>query len=211
LNLAKRAWMAMEKARKSPKKLNKKTKKYEKPQVRFKSFTRDPLLSIEAKSSKSSMRWDAKKKQMVWGSILIDAILEENDPYTQFLIDNPEAVKFARIKRTNIKGEWRYVAQLCCVGTSVKHIDRGVGDVGDVGIDIGPEKYAIVSNNLAIKDVFCKELINIEKQIAKLQKQCAIKTRLNNPDCFEDDFIRKNSNGKSIWKQGKIKDRKTRP
>ena len=53
-----------------------------------------------------------------------------------------------------------------------------------VGLDIGPSTIAAVGEDTAFLNVFCRDIEDLRKDIAKLQRQNARRLRLNNPDNY---------------------------
>ena len=164
--------------------------------VHFKKY--GELDSLEGKSNKTGIRF--KDGFLIWNGLKIPVKIDYNNPYEyQALKDE---ICYCRIKRRFIKGKYKYYLQIVFKGVpSMKinkdgEVKRHIGN-GTVGLDIGTQTIAIVSN----VDVKLLELAdrvnNIEKEKRRILRYMDRSRRANNPDNFnEDGTIKK---GKLKW------------
>ena len=164
--------------------------------VHFKKY--GELDSLEGKSNKTSIRF--KDGFLIWNRLKIPVKIDYNNPYEyQALKDE---ICYCRIKRRFIKGKYKYYLQIVFKGVPPMKINkdgevkRHIGN-GTVGLDIGTQTIAIVSN----VDVKLLELAdrvnNIEKEKRRILRCMDRSRRANNPDNFnEDGTIKK---GKLKW------------
>jgi hypothetical protein len=164
--------------------------------VHFKKY--GELDSLEGKSNKTGIRF--KDGFLIWNGLKIPVKIDYNNPYEyQALKDE---ICYCRIKRRFIKGEYKYYLQIVFKGVPPMKINkdgevkRHIGN-GTVGLDIGTQTIAIVSN----VDVKLLELAdrvnNIEKEKRRILRYMDRSRRANNPDNFnEDGTIKK---GKLKW------------
>lgn len=164
--------------------------------VHFKKY--GELDSLEGKSNKTGIRF--KDGFLIWNGLKIPVKIDYNNPYEyQALKDE---ICYCRIKRRFIKGKYKYYLQIVFKGVPPIKINkdgevkRHIGN-GTVGLDIGTQTIAIVSN----VDVKLLELAdrvnNIEKEKRRILRYMDRSRRANNPDNFnEDGTIKK---GKLKW------------
>ena len=164
--------------------------------VHFKKY--EELDSLEGKSNKTGIRF--KDGFLIWNGLKIPVKIDYNNPYEyQALKDE---ICYCRIKRRFIKGKYKYYLQIVFKGVPPMKINkdgevkRHIGN-GTVGLDIGTQTIAIVSN----VDVKLLELAdrvnNIEKEKRRILRYMDRSRRANNPDNFnEDGTIKK---GKLKW------------
>lgn len=164
--------------------------------VHFKKY--GELDSLEGKSNKTGIRF--KDGFLIWNGLKIPVRIDYNNPYEyQALKDE---ICYCRIKRRFIKGKYKYYLQIVFKGVPPMKINkdgevkRHIGN-GTVGLDIGTQTIAIVSN----VDVKLLELAdrvnNIEKEKRRILRHMNRSRRANNPDNFnEDGTIKK---GKLKW------------
>ncbi len=164
--------------------------------VHFKKY--GELDSLEGKSNKTGIRF--KDGFLIWNGLKIPVKIDYNNTYEyQALKDE---ICYCRIKRRFIKGKYKYYLQIVFKGVPPMKINkdgevkRRIGN-GTVGLDIGTQTIAIVSN----VDVKLLELAdrvnNIEKEKRRILRYMDRSRRANNPDNFnEDGTIKK---GKLKW------------
>jgi hypothetical protein len=164
--------------------------------VHFKKY--GELDSLECKSNKTGIRF--KDGFLIWNGLKIPVKIDYNNPYEyQALKDE---ICYCRIKRRFIKGKYKYYLQIVFKGVPPMKINkdgevkRHIGN-GTVGLDIGTQTIAIISN----VDVKLLELAdrvnNIEKEKRRILRYMDRSRRANNPDNFnEDGTIKK---GKLKW------------
>ena len=156
------------------------------------------LDSLEGKSNKTGIRF--KDGFLIWNGLKIPVKIDYNNPYEyQALKDE---ICYCRIKRRFIKGKYKYYLQIVFKGVPPMKINkdgevkRHIGN-GTVGLDIGTQTIAIVSN----VDVKLLELAdrvnNIEKEKRRILRYMDRSRRANNPDNFNEDGTMKK--GKLKW------------
>jgi hypothetical protein len=160
--------------------------------VHFKKY--GELDSLEGKSNKTGIRF--KDGFLIWNGLKIPVKIDYNNPYEyQALKDE---ICYCRIKRRFIKGKYKYYLQIIFKGVPPMKINkdgevkRHIGN-GTVGLDIGTQTIAIVSN----VDVKLLELAdrvnNIEKEKRRILRYMDRSRRANNPDNFNEDGTIKKS------------------
>lgn len=138
--------------------------------VYFKKY--NELHSIEGKSNSTGIRF--KDNILYWNGLEIPVIIKNNDIYVQEALQN--RIKYCRIKREMIKGKYHYYVQLVLEGIPPIKINKQTGEIknqttyGKVGIDIGTQTIAI-SSNYDIKLLeLAPEIVNIDREIKRIQR-----------------------------------------
>ena len=166
---------------------------------RFKSFGQ--LKSVEGKSNKTGIRFIDGK--LIWNKLTLDLYFDKKDTHgiEAHALNSP--VKYCRIVAKKIRKKPRYFLQLILKG-SPKIKEKDVVNKGIVGLDLGPQSIAVVSNNGSVLKIFAEDVLRTIKDKKKIQKSLARKLRINNPDNFENNFyIKKDKHVKK--KLGKMK------
>ena len=170
---------------------------------RFKG--KNQFSSIEGKSNKAGIRFIDGK--IIWGkklAIIPKYDLKDKHGLESYVLSCP--TKYVRLLRRNIKGNPVWYAQLIQKGTPYQK-SKNVIKNSVVGLDIGPSSIAMVSvgSNHASLQAFCPQVNDYRKKIGRIQRKMSRSSRVNNPDNFEVDKFKKNSNGRRIKKLGKCK------
>jgi len=171
--------------------------------VHFKKY--GDLNSLEGKSNKTGIRF--KEEHLLWNGLKLPVKVDYSNPYEYQAMQNE--ICYCRIKRKFIKGKYKYYLQLILKGeVPIKinkdgEIKREIGN-GIVGLDIGTQSIAIVSNT----DVKLLELADrvqtIENQKRRLQRYMDRSKRVNNPENFNPNgTIKKQGNKKVNWIKSK--------
>jgi len=148
--------------------------------VQFKKY--GEMHSVEGKSNKAGIRF--KDNKIVWNRLEIDIIIKKNDTYAQKAIQ--DTVKYCRIVRKMIRGEYKYYVQLVMEGLPPVKVNKETGKVKrsigpyNVGLDIGTRTLAISSQYDVKLLELCPEVENIEKVKNKLQRKLDRQRRSNN-------------------------------
>lgn len=189
--LAGRAWGAVERL---DKRLAKK--------VFFKRKT-EPLYSVEGESRKSPLKFDTATKTVIWSGLRIPLHWQhckdeiaikffelESEEYKRLINDKPSSlIKYARIKRVNVHGEWRYSLQLVIVGKPIPK-DKHVRGTGIVAFDLGVRDITVVSDSVFLDDYsFVKKLAQRDVLLKKcrvLQRKIDRQRRAGNPANYDD-------------------------
>ena len=153
----------------------------------------------EAKSVTSrtggSIRWDATSRVVRWKrggkDLRLSAIVDERDDVLMHGINSK--VKFTRLVRREIRGRMRYFAQLVCEGSPYRKPSRKPAK-GIVGLDIGTQTVAAVSENGSWLGVLCDGLARSDAERRRLQRKLDRSRRSTNHDCFDE---------KGRWIKGK--------
>ena len=193
--LAVRAFNAIEKKREN-----------RKIRIKFLRSGKDYIYTIDGKKN-SPLKW--KDGKLIWGGwpsragktkkLILSPIinLNEDEKYRPIL-KNDKCIKYVSISRKLIGNTWQYCAIINFDGNPVVKSKHKLG-IGKIGMDLGTQTYAFVSDCTAKLGIFCEELKLCEKKIKILQRQIQRQIRINNPNNYESDF--KDKNGK--WKKGK--------
>ena len=157
---------------------------------RFKSW-KNALKSISGKKNACIFFKDGKVK---WKDLLIDVVFDKKDKHGIEAHALNQDIKYCRIKRRFIKGQFRYYLQLSVKG---KPKLKFVPPNKEVGADIGVSTIAAVSKDKAILKPFCHELEPMQIEIQTLQRKISRSLRLNNPNNFDKNG--KTLKGKRKW------------
>lgn len=161
---------------------------------RYKSYGQ--FKSMEGKTNKSSIRF--KNDTMIWGNLKVK--LDNNgDKYDIEALTNP--VKYCRIVVKSIRNKPRYFLQLILEGILPKKYIISNDVIGKkIGIDLGPQSIAYVSDTKAKLMVLAEKVDIIKGYRKNLQRLMARKLRMNNPQNYEQNTS----------KLGKMKQKKDR-
>lgn len=153
---------------------------------RFKSQRR-PLRSLEEKNTKTGIRWDAEKSEVLFAGLRLPALVPDlkKDEWMAFALQHK--TKYCRLCWRNVNGVKRYFIQLVQEGSvplkaSVRERQAAAGTVG--GIDIGPSTIAWVTDKDAGLEKFCAEVDAPQAQIRCLQRKVDRQRRAGNPENF---------------------------
>lgn len=179
---------------------------HEADKVKFKRY--GEMNSLEGKSNKTGIRF--VDNQLAWNGLSIPVIIKKNDTYAQMALENK--IKYCRIVRRLIRGKYKYYIQLVLDGVPPVKYNKETGEVkqprnsGTVGIDIGIQTVAIVSNKEVKLLELAPDVNNIEREKRILQRKLDRQRRANNPHKFnEDGTIKKGNKEKWIFSKNYIK------
>lgn len=172
--------------------------------IKFKRY--GEMNSLEGKSNKCGIRF--VEEQLLWNGLNIPAIIRKNDEYARMALINK--IKYCRIVRKLIRGQYQFYAQLILDGKPPMKINKETGEIkngmseGRVGIDIGTQTIAICSE----KDVKLLELAEEVKDISRekrvLNRKLDRQRRANNPNKYnEDRTIKSKSENGDGWIKSK--------
>jgi hypothetical protein len=156
-------------------------------EVHFKSFYQG-LDSVEGKSNKTGIRYDIQNNVLIWNGLKIPVQLDTNNMYEINALRNK--ICYCRIKRKFIRGKYKYILQLVLEGTPPIKMDKSTGeirnDIGDgkVGIDIGTQTIAYVSDYDTRLLELAPRVQNIENQKRRIQRYMDRSKRRMNPNNF---------------------------
>ena len=173
--------------------------------------------SIENKWNKSGLKYDINLNCIIWNKLNLSVIIKNNDTYTQKSIQ--DRIKYCRIVRKMIRGNYRYYVQLIMEGLPPIKVDKNTGEIkriiglGNVGIDIGTRTIAFSSKYDVKLLELCPEVEDIEKEKNKLQRKLDRQRRSNNINNYNSDRTIKRGiklewikSNKYIKTQNKLKD-----
>ena len=155
---------------------------------------RGEIASIEGKGPASPLQW--ANDHVVWGGKRRDRRLVLRPTFDLADKQGIEAhalsgkIKYVRLVRRKIRGDWAFFVQLVCEGEPLQRFEARNEDAA---IDLGPSTAAIVSHTTAALVSF---LPTIDEDLAAkrvLQRELDRSRRTTNPQCF-------NLNG--TWKRG---------
>jgi len=146
----------------------------------------------------------------------------KNKEYEIGCLSDSNQIRYGKIVRRKIRNHFKYYIQLTINGIIPEKKSVKIGD-GTVGIDIGTQTIAVVSDYSVIFDELCRDIDKQEHKISKLQRALDRSRRANNPHFYNDkgeiikitkyneqEFLDKNwiklsKHGKSIrlWKDSK--------
>ena len=159
--------------------------------------------SVEGKTNTSGLRW--KDNQVVWNvlggrKLTLAPIIPAEDDVIEHGLSCP--VKYVRIVRRKLNGRSRFYVQLVGKGRPYQKPENPLGQ-GTVGLDIGPQTVAIVSQTGAALKLFAAELEKRDAEIQALQRQIERQRRANNPDNYYPDRWERSKGGKGwVRKRG---------
>ncbi len=172
---------------------------------RFKGENR--LSSIEGKNNASGIRFaggklicSAKGRKKLVLTPIYD--LKDKHGLEAYALSCP--IKYVRLVRKKIKGNFVWYVQLVLEGTPYQKEKNKIGK-GVVGLDIGPSTIAVVGEKEARLQAFAEGLHDYRREIGKKQRKMSRSLRATNPENFEDDTFEKNANGRIVRKKGKVK------
>ncbi|WP_416151919.1 RNA-guided endonuclease TnpB family protein [Salipaludibacillus sp. HK11] len=153
----------------------------------------DGLTSVEGKSNKSGIRFI--DNIFVWNGLKIHIITKANDVYAHLALE--DRVKYCRV----VRRKDRYFVQLVLEGVPPKKVDRSGKDKhrrkeGKVGIDIGTQTIAVVSEEEAKLLELAPSANNIEQEKRILLRKLDRQRRATNPHKYNKDGTVKRSKEK---------------
>lgn len=155
--------------------------------VHFKLYYQG-LDSIEGKSNKTGIRYNIKNNLLLWNGLKIPVQLDINNLYEINALRNK--ICYCRIKRKFIRGKYKYILQLVLEGIPPIKVNKNTGEIknnignGKVGIDIGTQTIAYVSNYDTKLLELAPRVRNIENEKRKIQRYMDRSKRSMNPNNF---------------------------
>ena len=157
--------------------------------VRFKPYNKG-LKSLEGKSNKTGIRYILKDNMLVWNGLFVKVQNKLNEYEQTCLRDE---ICYCGIVKKFVKNKYKYSLQLILKGIPPIKINNQTGEIkndigyGDIGIDIGTQTVAYVS------DLGCKlyelapNVQNIENKKRLIQRYMDRSKRALNPNNFNND------------------------
>jgi len=166
--------------------------------VHFKRYGQ--LNSLEGKSNKTGIRF--RDNFLIWNGVKIPVRTDYSNPYECQAMQGE--ICYCRIKRKFVRNKYKYYLQIVFKGTPPAKIDkngefkRRIGN-GPVGLDIGTQTIAIVSNADVRLIELADRVDNIEKEKRRILRYLDRSRRITNPDNFDEDGTVKK--GRLEWKK----------
>jgi putative transposase len=148
---------------------------------RFKG--KNQLISVEGKNNASGIRW-RKDRQVEWKGLTLEAIIDREDEVHQHGLQ--ARVKYVRLLLRRVRGKQRFYVQLIGEGKPLRK-DRHPLGKGKVGLDVGPSTVAVVGEEDARLELFCRQLEEPQRKLRLLQRKLERQRRANNPDNYHPD------------------------
>ena len=162
----------------------------------------DDFNSVEGKSNSTGIVYE--NGFVEYNKVKIKVSIDKSDTYVQQALKS--RVKFCRICRKFIRGEWKYYVQLVLEGTPpVKVTDAGelkhYVKSGRVGLDIGPQTLAISSSKTVKLVELADKVQNIENKLRVVNRAMDRSRRATNPSFFNEDgtVIKRKPKEKRKW------------
>lgn len=152
----------------------------------------DEFLSIEGKTNGTGIVY--RDDCLLYGPKLrlrIPVVVRRNDAYQRDML--AKKVKYCRILRKWVRNKWKYYLQLILEGEPTIKVDVNTGElkhplgIGRVGIDIGTQTVAIVSDNSAHLLELAPEVVGLHKELTRVQRAMDRSRRAMNPDAYNPD------------------------
>lgn len=155
--------------------------------IKYKAF--GEINSIEGKTNRQGIRY--RDNQLLFNKMIIPVTINPKDIYAEQSLENP--IKYCRIKREMIKGNFHYYVQLVLEGIPPTKLNNETGELkgligkGNVGIDIGTRTIAYSSQYEVKLLELAPEVNNIEKIKRVLSRKLDRQRRANNPNKYNLD------------------------
>ena len=146
---------------------------------------RDDIRAVESRTT-GGIKWQVNNRCVTWKrggkELVLPAVVDEADEVLMHGLNSP--VKYTRLIRKVIRGKERFFAQLNNTGQAFrKPLHQPCR--GTVGIDIGTQTIAAVSENGALLAPFCEELKRADAVVRRTQRALDRSRRQTNPNCFD--------------------------
>ena len=168
--------------------------------VHYKRY--ETLNTLEGKSNNTGIRF--RDNTLLWNGLNIQVKINYNNPYEYQAMQND--IAYCRIVRKFVKSKYKFYLQIVFKGVAPTKVDKETGEIkhqigsGDVGLDIGTQTIAIVSNTDVKIYELADKVQNIENQKRLIQRKMDRSKRAMNPDNFNSDgTIKKQGNMKVKW------------
>lgn len=157
--------------------------------VHFKKYN-NGINSFEGKSNKTGIVYKIENNTLKWNGLDIKIQSKLNNYEVSALRDE---IKYCRVVRKFVREKYKYSLQLILDGIPPIKIDIESGEIkndisiGDVGIDIGTQTIAYVSDYTCKLLELAPRVQNIENEKCKLQRKLDRQRRSNNPNNYNED------------------------
>lgn len=157
----------------------------------------DTLNSLEGKNNKSGIKY--RDGFIDWLGLNIKVFIHNNIYETEALKNK---ICYVRIVRKYIKSKYKFYVQIVFEG--IPKTKRNISTDNKVGLDIGTQTIAIVSQDKVLLVELADKVQNIEYNKRKLLRKLDRSRRSTNPSNFnEDGTIKKQGNKKVTWVKSK--------
>ena len=193
--IATRVWKAFEKYR------------YDKSVKAVHFKPKGELRSVEGKTNKQGIR--VKENILLWNGVSIPLIIKVNDHYLHQALQ--DRIKYCRIVQKHIRGKQRFFVQVILEGIPPKKINVETGEirhsrnVGKVGLDIGTQTIAVVSQTDTKLYELAPSINNIEQNKRILLRKLDRQRRVNNPHKYNSNGTIKRTKERWITSKGYLK------
>lgn len=153
------------------------------------------MYSIEGLTNRQGIRY--RDGKIYFNKLALECIVRKNDEYAQLSLQ--DKIKYCRIVRKQKGNRNIYYVQLILTGLPPKKREL---ECGEVGIDIGTQTIAIVSDNKTKLLELAEGLDNIQKSKSRLQRKLDRQRRSNNPNKYNLDGTI-NIHNKDKWNNSK--------
>lgn len=138
------------------------------------------MYSIEGLTNRQGIRF--RDGKIYFNNLVLECIVRKNDEYAQLALQ--DKIKYCRIIKKQKGNRNLYYVQLVLTGLPPKKREIGIGEVG---IDIGTQTVAIVSDNETKLLELAEGIDNIQKEKTRLQRKLDRQRRSNNPNKYNSD------------------------
>ena len=177
-------------------------------------------LSVSGKCNTTGICFDGQNVFLGYHKkIKLGVAFDKKDPYGYQTNALKRHVHFCRIVRRPEASGWRYFIQLTLSGEPPVKVSVTTGEIlhapgkSRVGIDIGPQTAAVVSDSDVKLHVLAPKVESIDKKLRKINRRMDRSRKASNPRFFKDDgtIIPKNKlapelldkYGRRKWKKSK--------
>ncbi|MCL2153908.1 MAG: transposase [Oscillospiraceae bacterium] len=156
--------------------------------------------SLEGKSNGTGIRF--KEGRLIWNGLEMPVIIDHKNPYEVMAFKNK--IAFCRIVRRHVRGKIKFYLQIVFKGFAPPKIDKATGEFkrcmgkGDVGLDIGTQTVAIISESSVNIYELADKVQNIENEKRRLLRKQDRSRRATNPNNFNEDGTSKKQGGKKV-------------
>lgn len=164
---------------------------------RFKSQGR-LLHSLEGKTNRAGIRWNAETGCIAWGKLVLPAMLPSKNQDAYLHEGLLARTKYCRIVWRMVRGQRRWFVQLVQEGAApAKYAFHAAGQI--VGLDIGPSTVAIVSDEAVALEHFAPSVEQPWAETRRLQRAMDRSRRAMNPANYDEQGRAKK--GPNAWKK----------
>ncbi|HBL84327.1 MAG: hypothetical protein A2Y17_07300 [Clostridiales bacterium GWF2_38_85] len=162
-------------------------------QIKFKKI--GAVNSVSGKSFNREIRLIPSKNCIEWKGLTLPYRVERGNLYEEKMLSHK--VKYVRILRKWANTKYNYYAQIVLEGVPEPKINKKTGELlhpigeGRVGLDIGPQTIAYVSDTEVGLTELADKVVSIEKEKRRLSRKLDRSKRATNPTNYNQDGITK--------------------